>query len=87
MREHPEKKKTVVDWGIYKVSGHFHILAGIICLLGVVIIGRRASAMYAILWVYFVAYLIVCHLYILKRGKNKYRKVWQRVRRLYKKSA
>ena len=32
MREHPEKKQGVVDWGIYKVSRHSHVLAGIICL-------------------------------------------------------
>jgi protein-S-isoprenylcysteine O-methyltransferase Ste14 len=39
MREHPERKEAVVDWGIYGVSRHSHVLAGLICLLGVVVMG------------------------------------------------
>lgn len=27
MTEHPEKKKKVVNWGIYRVSKHSHVLA------------------------------------------------------------
>ncbi|HEY92270.1 MAG TPA: DUF1295 domain-containing protein [Dehalococcoidia bacterium] len=62
MREHPEKKQVVVDWGIYKVSRHSHILAGIICLLGVIVMGwNTASVMYLILWVYFVLYVALNH--------------------------
>ena len=45
MREHPEKKKVVVDRGIYKISRHSHIMAGEICLLGTVIVGWLAVDM------------------------------------------
>ncbi len=70
MREHPEKKKAVVDWGIYKVSRHSHVLAGIICLLGVIVMGwNTASVMYLILWVYFVLYVIMSHLSVLNEEK------------------
>ena len=70
MREHPEKKKTVVDWGIYKVSRHSHVLAGIICLLGVIVMGwNTASVMYLILWVYFVLYVTMSHLSVLNEEK------------------
>jgi len=70
MREHPEKKKAVVDWGIYGVSRHSHVLAGIICLLGTVISGWNiASVVYLILWVYFVSYAILAHLYVLSEEK------------------
>jgi len=75
MREHPEKKKAVVDWGIYKVSRHSHVLAGIICLLGTVIMGwNLASVMYLILWIYFVAYAILAHLYVLSEEKANIQK-------------
>jgi enoyl-CoA hydratase len=57
MREHPERKQAVVDWGIYRVSRHSHVLSGIICLLGVVVMGWNPdSVIYLILWVYFVLY-------------------------------
>ena len=70
MREHPEKEKTVVDWGIYRVSRHSHILAGVICLLGTIIMGwNTASVMYVILWVYFVLYVISSHFYVLHEEK------------------
>ena len=66
MREHPEKKKVVVDWGIYKVSRHSHVLAGIICLLGVIVMGwNLESIIYIILWVYFVLYAILSHFSVL----------------------
>ena len=71
MREHPEKKQTVVDWGIYKVSRHSHILAGIICLLGVIVMGwGSASVIYIILWVYFALYVALSHFGILNEEKK-----------------
>jgi len=71
MREHPEKKQTVVDWGIYKVSRHSHALACIICLLGVVVMGwNPASVVYIILWVYFVLYVILSHFSVLNEEKQ-----------------
>jgi len=70
MREHPEKKKTVVDWGIYKVSRHSHVLAGIICLLGVVVMGwHPESIIYIILWVYWVLYVAFSHFGVLNEEK------------------
>ena len=78
MREHPEKKKAVVDWGIYKVSRHSHVLAGIICLLGTIVTGwNTASVMYMILWVYFVLYVIGCHFYVLNEEKVNIEKFGQ----------
>ncbi len=70
MREHPEKKKAVVDWGIYKVSRHSHVLAGIICLLGVIVMGwNPASVIYIILWVYFILHVALGHFGILNEEK------------------
>ena len=70
MREHPEKKKPVVDWGIYRVSRHSHVLAGVICLLGTIVVGwNTTSIMYGILWLYFFVYFIVSHLYVLSEEK------------------
>lgn len=70
MREHPEKKKTVVDWGIYKVSRHSHVLAGVICLLGTIVVGwDPSSLMYIVLWVYFVLYVILSHFGVLNEEK------------------
>lgn len=70
MREHPEKKKTVVDWGIYKVSRHSHVLAGVICLLGTIVVGwNPSSLMYIVLWVYFVLYVILSHFGVLNEEK------------------
>jgi len=78
MREHPEKKKAVVDWGIYKVSRHSHILAGIICLLGTIVMGwNTSSVMYMILWVYFVLYVAVSHFYVLSEEKVNIEKFGQ----------
>jgi len=71
MREHPEKKQAVVDWGIYKVSRHSHVLAGIICFLGVVVMGwNPTSTIYIILWVYFVLYVILGHFGVLNEEKR-----------------
>jgi protein-S-isoprenylcysteine O-methyltransferase Ste14 len=70
MREHPEKKQAVVDWGIYKVSRHSHVLAGIICLLGVVVMGWNThSIIYVILWVYFVLDVVLSHFSVLNEEK------------------
>ena len=70
MREHPEKKQAVVDWGIYRVSRHSHILAGIICLLGVILMGwNPQSIIYIILWVYFVLYVALSHFGVLNEEK------------------
>ena len=91
MREHSEKKKTVVDWGIYKVSRHSHILAGIICVLGVIVMGwNPASVIYMILWAYFVVYLLMSHFYILSEEKvniekfgNEYKDYMKKVPRYF----
>ncbi len=78
MREHPEKKKAVVDWGIYRVSRHSHVLAGTICLLGVIVMGwNPASAMYKLLWVYFVVYSTATHFYVLSEEKINIEKFGQ----------
>jgi len=78
MRAHPEKKKTVVDWGIYNISRHSHILAGIICVLGVIVIGwNPASVIYMILWVYFVIYVLMSHFYVLSEEKVNVEKFGQ----------
>jgi len=75
MREHPEKKKAVVDWGIYKVSRHSHILAGIICVFGVIVMGwNAASIMYMILWIYFVVFILMSHSYVLGEEKKNVEK-------------
>lgn len=78
MREHPEKKKTVVDWGIYKVSRHSHVLAGIICLFGTIVIGwNPASVIYMVLWVCFIIEVILAHLYVLSEEKINIQKFGQ----------
>lgn len=70
MREHPERKQAVADWGIYRISRHSHVLAGIICLLGVVVMGWNPdSAIYIILWVYFVLYAALSHFGVLSEEK------------------
>ena len=70
MREHPEKKQAVVDWGIYKVSRHSHVLAGIICLLGLLVAGwSPGSIPYILLWVYFVAYIVMSHFSVANEEK------------------
>ena len=78
MREHPEKKKAVVDWGIYRVSRHSHVLAGTICLLGVIVMGwNLTSGMYKLLWVYFAIYSIASHFYVLNEEKANMEKFGQ----------
>jgi len=78
MREHPEKKKAVVDWGIYKVSRHSHVLAGIITDLGAIIMGwNLKSTIYLIVWVYFALYIIINHLGVLSEEKINIEKFGQ----------
>jgi protein-S-isoprenylcysteine O-methyltransferase Ste14 len=70
MREHPERKQVVVDWGVYRVSRHSHVLASIICLLGVVIMGWSPnSLLYIIFWVYFILNLFLSHYGVLNEEK------------------
>jgi protein-S-isoprenylcysteine O-methyltransferase Ste14 len=70
MREHPEREQVVVDWGIYKVSRHSHVLAGIICHFGVVVMGWNPdSIIYIILCVYFVLHIILMHFGVLCEEK------------------
>lgn len=78
MGEHTEKKKAVVDWGIYKISRHSHVLAGIICLLGVIVMGwNPTSVMYKLLWAYFVSYSIASHFYVLNEERVNIEKFGQ----------
>jgi len=78
MREHPEKKQNVVDWGIYKVSRHSHVLAGIITNLGVIVMGWNwSSIIYIVLWVYLVSNVIFTHYYVLMEEKINVEKFGQ----------
>jgi protein-S-isoprenylcysteine O-methyltransferase Ste14 len=78
MREHPEKNKVIVDWGIYKVSRHSHVLSSLICVLGVVVMGwKTASVTYIILWVLFVLYAITAHFGVLSEEKINVEKFGQ----------
>jgi protein-S-isoprenylcysteine O-methyltransferase Ste14 len=75
MREHPEKKQAVVDWGIFKVTRHPHVIAGMIMSLGVIVMGWNwGSIMYIILWVYFVLDVVFSHFYILMEEKRNVKK-------------
>ena len=59
MREHPEKKKIVVDWGIYGIFRHPLAKGDVIGMLGVVLVGwNPSSTFYIVLCVYFVIYVI-----------------------------
>jgi len=70
MREHPEREQAVVDWGIYKVSRHSHVLAGSICHFGIVVMGWSPdSIVYIILCVYFVLHIILMHFGVLTEEK------------------
>ena len=70
MREHPEQKKAVVDWGIYGVSRHSHVLAGEITTLGGIVMGWNFnSTIYVILWVYFFVDIILTHFAVLSEEK------------------
>lgn len=78
MREHPERKQAVVDWSIYKVSRNSHVLAGNICLLGVVIMGwSPGSIIYILLWVYFILNIALMHVGVLSEEKLNIEKFGQ----------
>ena len=78
MREHPEKKKVVVDWGIYKVTRHPHFLSNVITTLGVIVMGWNAgSIIYLTLWAYFVLNVIFTHFAILMEEKRTAEKFGQ----------
>ncbi len=78
MREHPEKQKVVVDWGIYGVSRHSHIMAHLITFLGVIVMGwNTRSIIYIILWGYFVLQVIFNHFYVLYEEKRNIEKFGQ----------
>jgi protein-S-isoprenylcysteine O-methyltransferase Ste14 len=62
MREHPEHEEVVVDWGIYRISRHSHIMAGMITLFGTIVMGwNPRSPLYVIVWAYFVLTVILNH--------------------------
>jgi protein-S-isoprenylcysteine O-methyltransferase Ste14 len=70
MRAHPEKKRALVDWGIYRFSRHPQSLGSLLCLFGVVAAGWNAApAMYAILCAYFAGYVVFSHFQILSEEK------------------
>ncbi len=78
MREHPEKKKVVVDWGIYKVTRHPHFMHSVITTLGAIVMGWNwSSTIYIILWVYLVLDIIFTHFAILMEEKGTARKFGQ----------
>ena len=89
MREHPEKKKTVVNWGSYKYSRNSHVIAGKITTLGIIIIGWDfSSTIYFILLCFFFLDLIPSHFAILSEEKlniekfgNEYVEYMKEVRR------
>jgi len=86
MREHPDKQKVVVDWGIYGVSRHSHFLAGMITMLGVIIMGwDTKSIMYIVLWLYFVLLVVVNHLGVLYEEKRNIEKFGQEYKDYMKK--
>jgi protein-S-isoprenylcysteine O-methyltransferase Ste14 len=70
MREYPERKQAVVDWGIYRASRHSHVLSSMICILGTVVMGWNPDlVIYIILWVYFVLYATLLHFWVLSEEK------------------
>jgi protein-S-isoprenylcysteine O-methyltransferase Ste14 len=78
MREHPEKKQAVIDWGIFKITRHSHVISGRIMTLGVVVMGWNwGSIMYIILWVYFVLDFVFSYFYILMEEKRNVEKFGQ----------
>lgn len=71
MREHPEKKQVVVDWGIYKVSRHPHFNHGVITTLGTIVMGWNAgSVVYLFLWAYLILDIVFNHFAILQEEKR-----------------
>ena len=71
MREHPEKKQVVVDWGIYKVTRHPHFLHGVITTLGTIVMGwNTGSIVYLFLWTYLILDIVFNHFAILQEEKR-----------------
>ena len=78
MTEHPEKKKAVVDWGIYKVTRHPHLMHSVITTLGVIVMGwNTASPVYMFLWLYFVLDIVFTHFSMLREEKVTAEKLGQ----------
>jgi len=78
MREHPEKKKVVVDWGIYKVTRHPHFQHGLITTLGTIVMGwNTASPIYIGLWGYLVLDIVFNHFATLMEEKRTAKKFGQ----------
>jgi protein-S-isoprenylcysteine O-methyltransferase Ste14 len=78
MREHPEKTQTVVDWGIYRVTKHPHVISGMMTTLGAIVMGWNwSSIIYIILWIYFVLDVGFNHYYILMEEKRNVEKFGQ----------
>ena len=78
MREHPEQKKAVVDWGIYRVSRNSHVMAGKITTLGAIVMGWNVnSTLYIILWGYFIFTIILMHYGVLSEEKTNVGKFGQ----------
>jgi len=71
MREHPEKKQKVVDWGIYKVTRHPHFHHGLITTLGTIVMGwNTGSIVYLFLWAYLILDIVFNHFAILQEEKR-----------------
>ena len=77
MREHPEREKAVVDWGIYRISRHPHVVHSVITSLGVIVMGWRLSTMYIVLWVYFGFSLLYTRAAILMEERGTAEKLGQ----------
>lgn len=59
MREHPEKKKVVVDWGIYGVFRHPMVMGSNLGILGIIVAGwNPSSTLYIVLCIYFIVYVL-----------------------------
>jgi protein-S-isoprenylcysteine O-methyltransferase Ste14 len=75
MREYPERKEVVVDWGIYGICRHSHIMAGLITTLGAVVMGwNMHSTVYVILWAYFVLDILFSHIAVLYEERKNIEK-------------
>ncbi len=78
MREHPEKQRAVVDWGIYRISRHSHIMASMITLFGTIVMGwNPKSVLYIVVWGYFIFTIVFNHFGILHEEKVNIEKFGQ----------
>ena len=70
MREHPEKKSAVVNWGIYKYSRNSHYIASKITTLGIIVTGWDfSSTIYILLWDLFIIDTFLSHFAIISEEK------------------